>query len=150
MLPASVNVFLFLHILMCPRSSPSPVDFLRLIWFYFPSRDSGLGWSLRNPPYEVFGNLECILGYEISILYSWGILEDLAMSASDQNAKNCPTVSLDPEMCPLSSLSSGSYGQILSKEARREREESLPRESQFGTIRALPVLLSDCSLWPSL
>lgn len=66
-------------------------------------------------------------GYEISIFYSWDILEDLGMPASDQTVKNCPIVSLDPEVCPLSSMSSVSYGQILSKEVRIETEESLPR-----------------------
>lgn len=60
------------------------------------------------------------------------------MSASDQNVKNCPTVSLDPEMCPLSSLSSVNYGQILSKEVRREKEESLPRGLNLGQSEPCP------------
>lgn len=54
------------------------------------------------------------------------------MSASDQNVRNCPTVSLHSEICLLSSLSSVSYGLNSSKELRQGKEESLPRGLNLG------------------
>lgn len=124
MLLASVNVFLFPHISVRPRSEPSPWDFSETQLVLFSSKRLRTGVVPKEP--TLWSLLKSWMYTWLSDPYFLKLAHSrrlCAMSASDQNVRNRPTVSLHSEICLLSSLSSVSYGLNSSEELRRGKED---------------------------
>lgn len=147
---ASVNVFLFPHISVCPRSGPSPRDFSEPQLFLFSSKRLRTGvvlkehtlWSLLKSWMYIWlcDYYFLKLGYSRRLWYVcfWSKCKELSYSVF--TLRNMPSQFL--VLCEL-------WTEFFQRVEKRKRGVTA-KGSQFGLIGALPILLSDCSLWPSL